>query len=488
VNAPPAGTPLPEAAHLVLDPSVRWLAGGSVLAGGHPGRLLRLSPAGRQAVAGLLDGSPSPDSVRRLGRRLVDAGMAHPLSPCGARRPAPDVTVVIPVRDRSDLLERCLASLGDASPTVVVDDGSTDPAAVAAVCRRHGATLVVRAVNGGPAAARNQALATVGTELVAFLDSDCVADPEWLHGLTGLFDDPTIGAVAPRVRPAGGDGSLVSRYLDARSPLDMGSDRGPVGPGRRVRYVPTAALVMRREALLGEDRGFDPELRVGEDVDLVWRLVDQGWQVRYEPAVEVRHHEPTSWGSLLGRRFRYGTSAGPLSVRHPGDLAPVQLRPWPTAAAVALLAGQPAAAAAVTLASGARLARQTRPLGIPTTLALRWGLQATGWTVIGLGRAAATLAGPALGLAAAAGPRHRRLRRAAVALVVVPPLVEWWQRRPGLDPLRWTAACLADDLSYGAGVWLGSIRSRTAGPLLPTITIGGSLGSSAATIAPSTQV
>jgi mycofactocin system glycosyltransferase len=470
VNAPPAGLPLPEGAHLVLDRSVRSLAAGSVLAGGHPGRLLRLSPAGRQALVGLLDGSPSTDAARRLGRRLVDAGMAHPVAPSPMRAHTPEVTVVIPVRDRTTLLERCLASLGSGSPIVVVDDGSTDPAAVAAVCRRHGAIVVVRAVNGGPAAARNQALITVGTELVAFLDSDCVADPEWLDRLTGLFDDPMVGAVAPRVRPLDGNGSVLSRYLDGRSPLDMGPDPSPVGPGRRVRYVPTAALVVRRRAL--EDDGFDPDLQIGEDVDLVWRLVERGWQVRYQPAVEVGHHEPSSWVALLGRRFRYGTSAGPLSVRHPGELAPVQLRPWPTAAAVGLLAGQPRVAAAATLSSGALLARQTRPLGVPTTLALGWGLQATVWTTIGLARAATTLAGPVLGLAVAAGPRHRRLRRAALALAAVPPLVEWWQRRPGLDPLRWMTACLADDLSYGAGVWLGSIRSRTTGPLLPTVTLG----------------
>ena len=61
-------------------------------------------------------------------------------------------------------------------PVVVVDDGSEDPDAVAEVCRRHGATLIRRAVNGGPGAARNQALAVVATELVAFVDSDCEVD------------------------------------------------------------------------------------------------------------------------------------------------------------------------------------------------------------------------------------------------------------------------------------------------------------------------
>jgi mycofactocin glycosyltransferase len=76
------------------------------------------------------------------------------------------------------------------------------------------------------------------------------------------------------------------------------------------------------------------------------------------------------------------------------------------------------------------------------------------------------LAGPALVVAALRG------RRAAVALLVLaPPSVEWWRRRPEVGPLRWLLASIADDLAYGAGVWTGCVRSRTLGPLLPTLRI-----------------
>ena len=49
----------------------------------------------------------------------------------------------------------------------------------------------------------------------------------------------------------------------------------------------------------------------------------------------------------------------------------------------------------------------------------------------------------------------RRARRVALAAAVVPPLVEWARRRPPLDPLRWTACSLADDVAYSVGVWRG---------------------------------
>ena len=473
-------TPLPEGFGLVLDRSVRRFGNGRVLVGGHPGRLLTLSADGVEALGDLLDGRPVSDGARRLAGRLVGAGLAHPRR----RVPAAPVdrtglTVVVPVRDRADDLDRCLASLVPGPPVLVVDDASGDPAAVAERCAAHGARVLRRNVNGGPAAARNTGLDAVDTGLVAFLDSDCSVDGAWLDPLVALFEDPDIGAVAPRIRPGpGGPGDrarVIDRYLGARSPLDMGPEPGEVGPDRRVRYVPTAALVVRRSALVGErgtpdgtDRPgpFDPTLRVGEDVDLVWRLLARGWRVRYEPSVTVRHREPARWRDLVTRRYRYGTSAGPLARRHPGRLAPVDLRPWPTAVALAMVAGRPRTAAAGLLVAATALDRELGDHGIPFTQVLRWTAGGVGWTLVGVARATTVLAAPLAVAAVAWGPR--RTRMVGALALVVPPAVEWWQRRPRVDPLRWAAACVVDDVAYGIGVWAGSVTARTWAPLVPS--------------------
>jgi mycofactocin system glycosyltransferase len=460
---------LPEGSRLVLDRSVRSFREGTVLVGGHPGRLITLTGPGASALSRLTGEAPTTESERRLGLRLVSAGLAHPVR----RRAAPGtntvgrITVVVPVRDRSESLDRCLASLGPRHPVVVVDDASLDPAAIATVCARHGAHLIVRTVNGGPGAARNDALAEVTTELVALVDSDCTVEPSWLEETVWLFDDPAIGAVAPRVSPqprAGSrSGSTLDRYLDAHSPLDMGASPGEVGPDRAVRYLPTAALVLRREALA---QGFDANLRVGEDVDLVWRLVDAGWRVRYEPAATVWHTEPSSWPQALGRRLRYGTSAGPLSRRHPGRLAPFEVRPWPLAVLAAVVIRRPALSATLWVASAVAMERSLGGHGIPRGLIARWSVESIGWTWVGVGRAATMLASPAL---VALGLRSRRAALVGMALVVVPPLAEWRRRRPALDPIRFTVASVADDMAYGAGVWIGSVRARSPGALLPRL-------------------
>jgi len=460
--AGPAGplAPLPADVRLVLDPGVRRHRDGRVLVGGAPLRALRLTPAGRAAVEALLAGEAHGEAARTLGRRLVDAGLAHPRPPASPR--LADVTVVVPVRDRPAALDRCLAAVGAGVPVVVVDDGSAEPASVRAVALRHGATVLRREPSGGPAAARNAALAAVATALVAFLDSDCAPEPGWLTTTAAHFADPLVGAVAPRVQPEAvrRGAPARKRYAEARSPLDMGGRGSAVVPGGRVPYVPTAALVVRRTAL-GD--GFDAGLRHGEDVDLVWRLHDAGWRVRLEPRATVRHAEPDTWRALLARRHAYGTSAAPLSRRHPGRLAPLAVRPGAAAVAALLLAPRPRSAAALAAVQGAALARRLRRTGVPAATALPWPARAGADTLVGVGRAATMLAGPALVAALCV----RRARVPAIALLAAPPLHEWARRRPRLDPVRWTAACVADDVAYGLGVWRGCLVQRTAAPLRP---------------------
>jgi mycofactocin system glycosyltransferase len=452
--------PLPPGFGLVLDPIVRRLAGGRVLLGGSPVRVIRLTEEGGRQLEALVSGRAEGEPAGLLARRLTDAGMAHPRPPRSRSRRS--LTIVVPVRDRPELLDRCLAGLGRSNPVVVVDDGSRDEAATAAVCRAHGSTMIRLAQGLGPAAARNAGLAAVDTEIVAFVDSDCVPAGDWLEPLLRHFEDPLVGAVAPRIVPAGGAAAVISRYLVARSPLDMGGHEGPVGFGRRVPFVPTAAIVFRRSAL---DSGFDPRLSCGEDVDLVWRTVDRGWRVRYVPEVTVSHLEPTRFDLMLRRRFRYGTSAAALATRHPRRLRHAVISPWSASVAAALFARRPRMAV---LALGAHIAVvsiRARRLGLPAGTALDWGTETAARSLIGIGHVSTMLAAPAL----LGALRPRQLRPGAALLLAIDPLVEWQGRRPPLDPLRWVATYVADECAYGAGVLVGCVVHRTIDPIRPTL-------------------
>src|SRR4029079_14954080 len=121
---------------------------------------------------------------------------------------------------------------------------------------------------------------------------------------------------APRIVGLGHSDQLVARYEAVRSSLDLGEREAPVVPYGPVAYVPSAAIIGRRSALL-EVGGFDETLPSGEDVDLCWRLIESGSRVRHEPIALVAHEHRTQMRELLGRKAFYGSSAAPLSIRHP---------------------------------------------------------------------------------------------------------------------------------------------------------------------------
>jgi mycofactocin system glycosyltransferase len=472
--SPPADELVPAGFRLRADPATRLVAGGSVLAGGSPLRVLRLTPRGARQVAAWLTGSPVPDSVaaRALARRLLDAGIAHP-DPGGRALPGPglaDVTVVIPVRDRHAELARCLAGLRGMPRVIVVDDCSADPAAIAAIAAAAGASVLRRPVNGGPGAARNTGLAAAGTDLVAFLDSDCVPRPGWQMRLLPHFADPAVGAVAPRIVPHEEPVTWLARYEGASSTLDMGARPSIIRPGARVSYLPGAALVVRKPAA---GVGFAEDMFVGEDVDFVWRLADSGWRVRYEPAAVMGHQHRVRLRAWFARRAEYGTSAAALERRHPGAVRPLYASWWTAGAWAAALSGRPVLGAALTGTATALLTR--RLAGVTGSAGTAWRLAArlAGGGMLGAGRplgnALSRTWWPLVIPTAVVFPR---LRLPAAALILAPPLLDWADRRPPLDPVRYVAARLLDDAAYSIGVWQGCARHRTLRPLLPVIGSG----------------
>ena len=466
--------PLPAGFRIELDPATKQLS-SELLFGGAPARAMRLSNAGCSALAELRSGPVVSAAAGLLARRLTDAGLAHPRPP--AVLAAPEVTVLIPVRDRAGALDRCLAALGRQYPVLVVDDGSVDPAATARIAHRHGAGLISRPAAGGPGPARDTGLAAISTDCIALLDSDCVPPPDWVGQLAVHFADPLVGAVAPRIVSAAGPVSSAGRYAAARGSLDLGGSEARVVPMTKVSYVPTAALLLRRSALDSVAPAgpvFDPALRYGEDVDLIWRLHDAGWRIRYEPAVQVPHDGPDTWAGLISQRFRYGTSAAPLARRHPGRLAPLVLHPWPATVVAAALARRPMLTAAAGAGSWLSLTRTVRRAGLPTDGVTAAAATAVRQTWLGTGRYATQFASPALALtilAPGGGTRAARWRRraAAVALALSPALDAWRRSDRSLDPVRFTVGCIADDIGYGAGVWAGCARARTLAPVIPKV-------------------
>lgn len=415
---------------------------------GSPLRLFRVSTGGAHVLAAALTGEqPDTAIVTTLLDRFVDAGALHP-EPESGPFTADDVTVVMPAF-------RTAPTPPPGMRTIVVDDGSPVPLAV-----RDAAVIRIEP-NQGPAAARNAGLAAVRTPLVAFVDADVVLADGWLEPLLAHFDDTRVALVAPRVAGLTGEG-FVARYEQRHGPLDLGPEPARIAPGTRVSYVPAATLVCRTDTLRGIG-GFDESLRVGEDVDLVWRLVEQGHRCRYEPAATVHHRPRPTLGALARQRVGYGRSAAPLAAKHRGQLAPARMSGWSLGVWSLVALRRPVLA--LGLAAGTTVALQRKLRDVPPTDAARLAL--TGHLAAG-GQLATATRRVWWPLAITLALVGRRARPVVAAAFVVPALVDAARERstrPLLDaPVRWL-----DEMAYGAGVWQGVAARREPGPLVPEI-------------------
>lgn len=455
IAQPPVDSPLPSGWRLRLDSSTRIDCAGAVLFGGSPLRVIRLSDHGATMVANWRAGAAVGEALaeRRLARLLVDSGLAHPDPPPGSNPER--LTVVVPVRDRAAELSRCLAAIERRCPMIVVDDASEDAAAIEAVARGAGARVVRFEQRRGPAAARNAGLRAARTPFVAFVDSDCVVGPDFPGRLLDHLGDPAVAIVVPRIVALAAPAvSALARYEARNSALDMGEKEGLVRPGSPVPYAPSAAMVVRAAAL---EAGFAEELGIGEDVDLIWRLTDAGWRVRYDPSVAVAHDHRATWRRWFARRVVYDTSSAMLARRHPDKMHAVRLTRAGAAAWIGLVLGRPGAAAGAHLVDVALLGRTLRRrVSEPWVVASRL---CTAGRIHEGRQVARTLTGPWLPFllaATAARPRSTRRLWAWLAIAALPDLRDLGPRA-------------ANDVARCVGTWLGCAQQRSLGPLLPRL-------------------
>lgn len=422
-------------------------------------QVVRLTASARHMLSDREVQVTSPASAR-MADQLLDLDLGQPVivEPFGRLG---DVTLVVPVRDNHQGVDRLLQSCGQHLTCVVVDDASRDGSSLAEIVDRHGAQLIRLDHNVGPAAARNVGLRAVRSSFVAFVDSDVHLAPQHLGRLLAHFVDPALAAVAPRVMSIGGRGWLA-RYERTSGSLDLGARSASTRPWSRVSYVPSACIVARVDDV---NAGFDPTLRSGEDVDLVWRLNESGLRVRHAAEVSVHHDVRPTVAAWLGRKMFYGLSAAPLAHRHGDRVAPAVMSPSTAVAVTGILLQRRWSHAAAVVGATVTIAQSWSAVpGLPAE-ERRHLVQATvagvGWQTAGLVlRHWSPLAVVLCGVS-------RRARRVVLVLGVLDGVLAHRAARPGVGLVGFTVARRAEHLAYGLGVWRGAARERSARCLLP---------------------
>ena len=226
----------------------------------------------------------------------------------------PDVSVIVPTRDRPLALERCLRALsrqtlGDALETVVVDDGSL-PGSVAAVASEFPRVRVVRTDRLNPAAARNAGASEALGEVICLTDDDCEPAPDWAERLAAaVLDGADASAGVTAVAPDSGSASAASQLI-----ANFLMEQGRTG-ARDLSFAPTNNLACRAAVLA--ELPFDESYpwAAGEDRDWCARLMEAGYTLVLEERARVVH-ATDGQGTFWRRNHNYGRGSQRFRSAH----------------------------------------------------------------------------------------------------------------------------------------------------------------------------
>ncbi len=242
--------------------------------------------------------------IRRIWRSIPHIGSSD----------WPKVSVVVCSYNGASTLRECLRSLTELDypdyEVILVDDGSTD--GTQEIADEFPQFVYHHQENLGLSAARNVGAELATGEIVAYTDSDCLADEHWLHYLIQAMQDQKVEAIGgPNITPDS-DGWIAKCV--AASP---GNPSHVMLNDRYAEHVPGCNMAFRRDTLLGLG-GFDAQFRqAGDDVDICWRLMDAGLNIGYAAGAMVWHHRRATVGAYNKQQKGYGRSEAMVHFKHP---------------------------------------------------------------------------------------------------------------------------------------------------------------------------
>jgi len=254
------------------------------------------------------------DRQRRPKLALKAVHQALSETPAASNRCWPRISVAIcsyngarTIRDPLDALQRL--EYPDYE-VIVVDDGSQD--GMATIVKEYDVQVIVHPQNQGLSCARNTALSAATGEIIAYIDDDAYPDPHWLTYLAiSLMNGEYAAVGGPNIPPLG-DGWIADCIANA-----------PGGPthvllsDQVAEHIPGCNMAFWK-ARLQDIGGFDPRFRAaGDDVDICWRLQQQGWTIGFSPAAVVWHHRRNSLKAYWRQQRGYGKAEALLEAKWP---------------------------------------------------------------------------------------------------------------------------------------------------------------------------
>lgn len=257
---------------------------------------------------GLTDRARTPREAYHAVSRQYERAPYFPLSA------TPKVSVVVASYNGARTLVDCLRSLIHLNypdyEVILVDDGSTDE--TPAIAQDFPSVRTIHQRNLGLSAARNTGISASTGSVIAFTDSDCRADEDWLYYL--ILD-------LLRAKSASIGGHNFAPHEDnniaACVAVSPGAPAHVLLDDRRAEHIPGCNMAFWRWAL-DEISGFDSQFRAaGDDVDVCWRLIEHGHDIAFSHSGFVWHYRRNTVKMYLKQQRGYGVAEGMLRHKHP---------------------------------------------------------------------------------------------------------------------------------------------------------------------------
>jgi len=262
---------------------------------------------------GLVDANRRPKPSYEVARRRFTTSVPFPTT-----RQWPKISVVVATYNAARTLDDCLQSLVNLHypdyEVIVVNDGSTDESA--AIIQQYPCQAITTP-NRGVSAARNEGLRAAIGEIVAYIDSDARADPDWLSYLATTFlESDVVGVGGPNLIPQEDNWVAQCVYRSPGGPTQVMLD------DQSAEHIPGCNMAFRKWAL-EEIGGFDPIFtKAADDVDICWRLLERGYRLGFSPSAVVWHHRRPSVKAYWRQQVGYGESEALLERKHPNKFNP----------------------------------------------------------------------------------------------------------------------------------------------------------------------
>lgn len=224
------------------------------------------------------------------------------------------VSVIIPAYNAEKSLSDCLDALLNQSilpnEIIVVDDGSKD--STKTIAESFSLVKVISQKNQGPARARNVGAKEAESDVIIFIDSDCIVEKNWLKEMLIPFQDENVVGVQGAYKTK--QTSLVARFDQA----DIEYRYERMKRQKHLDWIGTYSAAYKRDIFLKEN-GFDESFprASGEDPEFSYRLAEKGYVLKFAPTAIVYHTHPSSLIRYLKVKFFRAYWRMRMYVKHP---------------------------------------------------------------------------------------------------------------------------------------------------------------------------